>query len=374
MQKDTTPAIGITVLLKDDTASILNLETDNSEFLSLAGVVNIEMKQIVTQVRESFSSSYYVGEGKLSEISNILLEQEIDVIIFNQPLKAGIKKNVEQYFEKKIKRSIQVLDRNELIMAIFALHARSSEAKLQVELAQLEYLLPRLTGKGASLSRLGASGILRGPGETKLEIDRRRIKKRISFLKSQLKEIETRRELYRKHREDRVLISLIGYTNSGKSTLINALTKGGAIVEDQVFATLSPVTRKVFLTDEHTALISDTVGFIRDIPAELFEAFKSTLEEIKYSDILIYIIDISERNWLEKFHVSRRIVDKITGSDKPSIIVFNKVDLVNENEETIYAKNEVPDSIFISALEKTGLDELKNKIKDVIQEKISKKN
>ncbi len=359
-------AVGANVILKGDRDNLLQLESANKEFISLAKVVKIEIVEIFTQLREKYSASLYIGKGKLEEIGNFMKDNEISTIIFSTPIKAGLKNNMERVLENILDKPVRLLDRNELILGIFALHARTSEAKIQVELAQLKYLLPRLLGKGTSLSNLGAGIGTRGPGETQLEIDRRKIQKRISALKKKLNGVSKRRELSRKRRKSKYLASLVGYTNSGKSTLINNITKGGAIVQNQVFATLSPVIRNLYLSSKKMILISDTVGFIRNLPTELLESFKSTMEEIKYSDILIFIVDISLYDWRDRLNVARKIVHKLVKKDKPALFVFNKMDILKDKDRTLIVKNELPDAIFISAQNGTGLSELKQKIEEII--------
>ncbi len=250
-----------------------------------------------------------------------------------------------------------------LILDIFAQHARTKEGKIQVELAQLEYFLPRLMGRGEFLSRLGGGIGTRGPGETKLEIDRRKIRRRIYFLKEQLKEVQREREIQRKNRKNVYQVALIGYTNVGKSSLFNLLTHSKVKVEDQLFATLDPTVRKVKLENNWEFLVIDTVGFIKNLPPSLMTAFRATLEEVLYVDLIIHLIDISNPNFEAQIEVVEKILEEIGVEDKPIIRAYNKIDLLSK-EELVKMKKSIDfnPSVFISVLKNKGIDKLKELI------------
>lgn len=250
-----------------------------------------------------------------------------------------------------------------LILDIFAQHARTKEGKIQVELAQLEYFLPRLVGRGEVLSRLGGGIGTRGPGETKLEIDRRKIRRRIYFLKEQLKEVQREREIQRKNRKNVYQVALIGYTNVGKSSLFNLLTHSKVKVEDQLFATLDPTVRKVKLENNWEFLVIDTVGFIKNLPPSLMTAFRATLEEVLYVDLIIHLIDISNLNFEAQIEVVEKILEEIGVEDKPIIRAYNKIDLLSK-EELVKMKKSIDfnPSVFISVLKNKGIDKLKELI------------
>lgn len=257
----------------------------------------------------------------------------------------------------------KIIDRTMLILDIFAQHARTKEGKIQVELAQLEYFLPRLVGRGEVLSRLGGGIGTRGPGETKLEIDRRKIRRRIYFLKEQLKEVQKEREIQRKNRKNVYQVALIGYTNVGKSSLFNLLTHSKVKVEDQLFATLDPTVRKVKLENNWEFLVIDTVGFIKNLPPSLMTAFRATLEEVLYVDLIIHLIDISNPNFEAQIEVVEKILEEIGVEDKPIIRAYNKIDLLSK-EELVKMKKSIDfnPSVFISVLKNKGIDKLKELI------------
>lgn len=333
----------------------------------------------VVQRRDAPDPKTYIGRGKAKQISSIATSVSANALAVDARLSASQIKNLEEI------TGLKVLDRTAIILDIFASHARSLEGKLQVELAQLTYIQSRLIGRGVELSRLGGGIGTRGPGETKLEVDRRRIKKRIQTLKKKLQEIERHRTRLRNARKKHAFqISLVGYTNVGKSTLINALTSSSILASDQLFATLDPTVRKLNLkkyilsissniVDEETknefisydVVVSDTVGFIDNLPTELIAAFHSTLEEIAESDLLLHVIDASNRNFKRQLLVVEETLEKIGAANIPRISVFNKVDAVEEIMlERL--KKEYPDCVFISALKGEGLEELKKKIAETL--------
>lgn len=318
-----------------------------------AGAIVVEK---VLQLRKSTDSAYYVGKGKAEEISLLRQKLNANLIIFDDELTAAQIKNLEGIIGTK------VIDRTALILDIFARHAKSREGKIQVELAQLKYRLPRLIGLGTQLSRLGGGIGTRGPGEKKLETDRRHIYKRVSFLENELEEVKKQRELQRAKRiKNKVpIVALVGYTNSGKSTLMNSLSSADVLAEDKLFATLDPTVRKVALDNGQDILLIDTVGFIRKLPHHLVESFKSTLEETLYADIIIHVIDSGS----EEYDIQRRIVleilNKLGAADKPIITAYNKIDLIS-NSENLGNPDET--YVKISAKKEIGLDKLIELIK-----------
>lgn len=320
-----------------------------------------EVSDIIVHRQNEINPKYFISSGKLSEIKNILLNKKIDLVVFDNDLSPAQQNNLENYLE------IKVIDRTALILDIFAQRARSAEGKLQVELAQLNYLLPRLRGKGTQLSRLGGGIGTRGPGEQKLEIDKRKIRKRISQLENKINQISTQREIQRKLREEKRIfqISLVGYTNSGKSTLLNKLTNSDVLVKNMLFSTLDSTTRRIKVPEIDEILISDTVGFIEKLPPQLIAAFKSTLEEVHKSDLLLLIVDSSNKNFDNHIKSVMKILKELEISKKPIVIVFNKIDKL-EKDNFLFLKNKYKNAVFISALKNIGLEDLYEKIKKIV--------
>lgn len=281
-----------------------------------------EVFATLTQMKNTPDVTTCIGEGKLEELSEICKNNDIKKVIFDCELTPAQIKNVENATDA------HVIDRSMLILDIFALHATSAEGKIQVELAQLKYTAPRLVGKGKDMSRLGGGIGTRGPGESKLEIDRRRLSSRIAFLQEQLKELEKNRLTMRAQRDRSGVVKacIAGYTNAGKSTLLNLLTGAGILAEDKLFATLDPTTRKFELPSGINMLITDTVGFIRKLPHHLIHAFRSTLDEAVYCDFLIIVVDASDDECLEQMAVTEGILENLEVGDKPRLYVFNKAD------------------------------------------------
>jgi GTP-binding protein HflX len=303
--------------------------------------------------RERPTAATFVGSGKLQELVSLSNSEDIDVVVFDNDLTPAQQRNLQQAFE------CDVVDRIALILDIFAQHAHTKEGMLQVELAQLRYRLPRLRGKGIELSRLGAGIGTRGPGETKLETDRRRILNRIRKIESLLKDAERSRSTRSKQRRKAgdPVVAIVGYTNAGKSTLFNRLTDAGVLVEDQLFATLDSTVRKLELPHGHEALISDTVGFVRDLPHEVIEAFKSTLEEVADADLLVHVVDASDPDPDHQVASVHAVLDEIDANDVDEIIVFNKIDAIDEI--TLTRLNAMhPDAELVSAQMGEGVPEL----------------
>ncbi len=335
------------------------------ELKSLAETVNAEIQMIINQNRTNIDPSWYIGLGKIEEIANLTEELKTDLIIFNCELSPSQIRNIEN------KINCKVIDRTQLILDIFASRAKSKEGKIQVELAQLNYLLPRLTGKGISLSRLGGGIGTRGPGETKLETDRRHIKRRISSLNLKLKEINNHRKLYRKRREknNTFQIALVGYTNAGKSTLLNQLTNSNVLSEDKLFATLDPTSKKLKLKNNKDIILTDTVGFIQDLPHALIAAFKSTFQEATQADLLLHIVDSSHTNREKHIEIVEKLLKEINANSIPRITIYNKKDLLHD-----FIIDNVNDYLFVSAYDGNDKQKLLNLIENKISEHWEKYN
>jgi GTP-binding protein HflX len=301
----------------------IGAEESLRELERLARTAGVEPVGTLTQTIRQISPATYIGKGKVEELRELVKAERASVVLVDENLSPGQQRTLTERVEAK------VLDRSQLILDIFAARARSLEGKLQVELAQLEYLLPRLTRAWTHLSRLGGGGVgTRGPGETQLEVDRRLVRERIVRLRRRLVEVERTRELHRKERADvpYVTIALVGYTNAGKSTLMNALTAAGVLVEDKLFATLDPTVRRLDLPGGDRALLVDTVGFIHRLPHQLVEAFKSTLEEVRRADLLVHVVDATNPEAEEQIAVVERVLDEIGAGATPTILAWNKID------------------------------------------------
>lgn len=337
----------------------------NEEIAELRNLVlsaGAEVADIIVHSQERINPKYYITKGKLEELEELAGSEEIDLIVFNDELNPAQQGNLQE------KLKIKIIDRTALILDIFAQRALSREGKLQVELAQLNYILPRLRGKGLILSRLGGGIGTRGPGETKLEMDRRKIRAKIGLLEKKIKDISVQRGVQRKLREKSGIfkIALAGYTNSGKSTLLNALTEANVLERDMLFSTLDSTTRKLKISESLEVSISDTVGFIEKLPHQLIAAFRSTLEEVIKADLLLIIIDISNPNYDRHITSVKKVLEDLGIRDKNMLLVFNKTDaLLNKliiNEVRIKYNN----PIFISAKKHTGFDKLLNTIQKII--------
>ena len=334
-------------------------ENDMEELEQLVEAAGGEVISSIVQNKQSIDNRFYAGQGKIEEIANYVKELDIDTVIFNDELSGSQIRNIEEIVEAK------VIDRTNLILDIFAKRALTKEGQLQVELAQLKYSLPRLIGVNKNLSRLGGGIGTRGPGEQKLEIDRRRIKEKITDIQNQLEVLEKVRETKRKKRmKDQVpIVSIVGYTNAGKSTLLHALMDNEyreegenkkVFAHDMLFATLDTELRRVRLPGGRSAVFSDTVGFIKKLPTQIVEAFKGTLEEIKYADLIIHLIDINDENLSAHKETTIELIEKITGSEIPILTVYNKVDKIL-NEKVSVLNNGI---IYISAKYKYNIQEL----------------
>lgn len=328
-----------------------------TELSSLTKTANGEVMIELSQKRERIHPATYIGKGKVEELLALSEELEPDLIIFNDELSPSQQRNLTAALD------IKIIDRTQLILDIFATRAKSREGKLQVELAQLQYLLPRLSGQGINLSRQGAGIGTRGPGETQLETDRRHIRTRIHEIKLQLAAIVNHRNRYRERRKKNQAfqIALVGYTNAGKSTLFNRITDAGTFEEDLLFATLDPMTRKMSLPSGYQALLTDTVGFIQDLPTTLVAAFRSTLEEVKEADLILHIVDSSNEDYVNHEKTVYKLMEELKVSSIPVLTVYNKKD--KQSIEFVPSPKE--EHIMISAFSQADIDLLKNMIQTV---------
>lgn len=336
-------------------------EKSLEELSRLADTAGADTCARVIQIKESFDARTIIGSGKVKEISELVDSMDGTVVIFDEELSPAQIRNLENDIG-----DVSVIDRSMLILDIFALHATSGEGKLQVELAQLKYSAPRLIGKGISLSRQGGGIGSRGPGESKLETDRRHLHEKVVSLEAKLAELERNRAVMRAQRDRSGLtkIALVGYTNAGKSTLLNKITGAGVLSEDKLFATLDPTTRKAELPSGEQVLLTDTVGFIRKLPHHLVKAFKSTLDEVRFADVLLIVSDISDSEVLEHIKVTESVIDDLDAGGKPTLFVFNKADRCDGAS----LEGLPSDSIAVSSLTGEGIDELLLRIDAIIKE------
>lgn len=343
------------VLVSVDTGDY-DAEASLAELKELVKSAGAEPVFTVTQNLKRPETGTYVGTGKLQEIADICKQQEIDLLVFDCELSPTQIRNIEAETDTR------TIDRTMLILDIFALRARSKEGKLQVELAQLKYLMPRLTGKGVAMSRLGGGIGTRGPGETKLETDRRHISRRMETLKAELAEVEQHRSMLRKRREKDGVITcaIVGYTNAGKSTLMNYLTDAGVLAQDKLFATLDPTSRALKLPSGVTVMMIDTVGLVRRLPHHLVEAFRSTLEEAALSNIILNVCDASSDEARVHMQVTTDLLNSLGCGDTPIITVLNKCDLLEEES----FPQEIGSYVKISAKNGTGIDDLLKAVDD----------
>jgi len=373
---DTTP-VKETAVLVGLTTQCQNLEKTREYLAELAFLIDtaggITINEFIQKLEYPDPRSY-VGSGKLKEIHGWINENHVDMVVFDDELSPNQIRNIEKVLDCRI------LDRNNLILDIFARRAKTSYSRTQVELAQNEYLLPRLTGRWTHLEKQRGGIGLRGPGEQEIETDRRALRYRISLLKKKLAEIDKQKVTQRKNRKNIVRVALVGYTNVGKSTIMNLLSKSDLFAENKLFATLDTTVRKVVIKTQQF-LISDTVGFIRKLPHTLFESFKSTLDEVREADILVHVADISHPDFEEQIEIVRQTLTDIQASDKPTIMLFNKIDAypymlkdsddlsrpsrenisLEELEKTWIAKENSP-SLFISATKKTNIQFLRESL------------
>jgi GTP-binding protein HflX len=351
-------AIIVGLVYKDQNRSQVNEYLDELELL--ADTAGAEVVERIIQERRKIDPTFFIGRGKAQELAMLTKYLDADLVIFDDDLSPAQAKNIEELCQ------IKVVDRSGLILDIFAKHARTREARIQVEMAQLKYLSTRLTGQWSHLSRqVGGIGV-RGPGETQLEVDRRAIKKRIGILDESLKKIAKQRSIRRKVRQDEIKAALIGYTNVGKSTLLNALTKADVLVKDQLFATLDPTIRSMSLSDHRRVLLIDTVGFIRKLPHHLVASFKSTLEEVHDADVLLHIIDISHLHYVDQMNTVDVVLKELELNQKPILKVFNKIDALSDASLISSLRETEEPCVFISASKGIFLNELRQKITSFI--------
>ena len=371
MKASPTRAFLVGVKLKDELQS--DAESSLEELRRLAETAGMEVLAEIIQPKETPDPAYFIGRGKLEEAEAIVSELKVEAVIFDNDLTPAQTRNLEKALD------IVVVDRTSLILQIFAQRAQTKAAKLQVDLAQLQYALPRLTRMWTHLSRLGtgggtaggsagrAGGVVRGPGETQLQIDRRLIHSQISRVKKALQKVEKHRRVQRKQRQEMINVSLVGYTNAGKSTLFNALTSEHRLAEDKLFATLDPTTRLLDLPDNRHVLLSDTVGFLKKLPHHLVASFKATLEEVVEADLLLHVVDVAHPEAESQIDAVDEVLKELDAFERPTLMVFNKVDLLENKEYTQLFRNKYPDSLAISAQNGTGLEALK----DLLAERFS---
>lgn len=346
------------ILVSVDTG-YFDAELSINELEQLAETAGSEIYGKMIQKRDKPENTTYIGEGKLYELRDMCKSAEIDLLIFDGELTPSQQRNIEYFTD------VRTIDRTTLILDIFALNARTGEGKLQVELAQLKYMLPRLSGKGTSMSRLGGGIGTRGPGESKLESDRRHIRRRIKSLEDALDNVVKRRALLHKRREKTgvTTVAIVGYTNAGKSTLLNSLTDAGVLTENKLFATLDPTSRALKLPDGRSVILVDTVGFISRLPHSLVESFKSTLEEVVYADLILNVCDASNPDYEQQIEVTLDTIKELGASDKPVLTVFNKCDLTPNLHFFSVDRN----TVRISAKTGEGLPALLEKIASMLE-------
>ncbi|OUL30578.1 GTPase HflX [Nostoc sp. RF31YmG] len=338
-----------------------------AELARLVDTAGGDVLQTVQQKRSRIHPQTVVGEGKVQEVALTAQTLGANLVVFDRDLSPAQVRNLEAQI------GLRVVDRTEVILDIFAQRAQSRAGKLQVELAQLEYMLPRLTGRGQAMSRLGGGIGTRGPGETKLETERRAIQRRISRLQQEVNQLQAHRSRLRQRRQHQEVpsVALVGYTNAGKSTLLNALTNAEVYTADQLFATLDPTTRRLVIPHTETGepqeiLLTDTVGFIHELPASLMDAFRATLEEVTEADALLHLVDLSHPAWLSHIRAVREILAQMPVTPGPALVAFNKIDQVN-SETLALAREEFPLAVFISASERLGLETLRHRLTQLIQ-------
>lgn len=339
------------------------------ELSYLTKTAGADVVGMLTQNLDAPSPAYYIGKGKIEGLINLKEQTPYDTVIFDDELSPRQQRNLEDIL------GVKVIDRSALILHIFARKARTHEGKLQVELAQHQYLLPRLVGQWQHLERLGGGIGTRGPGESQLETDRRLINKRINLLQRKIEGVRKHRALYRRRRKETgtPIVALVGYTNAGKSTLFNTLSKASVDVEDKLFSTLDPVTRRLTFPNGRQSLVTDTVGFINKLPLSIIAAFRATLEELDEADLLLHVVDITHKNAADQCHTVEKILSDLNLQSKPKLTVFNKLDLFLSSEVELRSLTAIPylaeeillpneDIVLVSAVKGWGMDELLNNI------------
>ncbi len=351
-------AVLVGASLPDEGQESLRRSVDELE--ELARTAGARVVGRLTQRRTRIAGATYIGKGKVEELCELVESRDASLVIFDNDLSPAQGRNLERALR------VKVIDRSELILDIFATHAQTEAAKLQVELAQLKYAMPRLVRLWDHLSRLGGGIGTRGPGETQLEVDRRKVRERIGRLKKELKRLETSRAEQRKARSNQVTASIVGYTNAGKSTLLNALAGSRVYVADELFATLDTTARMVSLDKDYQVVVSDTVGFIRKLPHGLVESFRATLSEVSAADVLIHVVDASSEDAELQIETVDRVLEELGAQDKPTMLVLNKEDLVEDSLTFSRLMNGRGRAIVVSALRGSGLDELRLALREEI--------
>jgi GTP-binding protein HflX len=355
-------ALLVTINLKQDEDS-WKIEDIASELEELVSTSGAEVVENIYCQRDKPTANFFIGKGKTEEIAYLCQEENIDTVIFSHDFSGTQQRNLEELIGKK------TIDRTQLILDIFARHAKTPEGKMQVELAQLQYLLPRLVGKGIILSRLGGGIGTRGPGEQKLEVDRRRIRKRIEKLQDDLRHLSLHRATLRKQRKENAIpcVALVGYTSAGKSTLLNTLTGSNQPVRDSLFTTLDPISRILRLANGENIVISDTVGFLNNLPHHLVEAFKATLEEVIQADLLVHVLDASHTLVYERHKAVLKVLENLGIQNKPLTTALNKIDFVDDKSWLAQLSQDFPNSVLISAKFTQNLNILLEKIQEYFQ-------
>lgn len=380
-KKETEKAVLVGVALQSENIGYNTMMEYLDELSFLAETAGAETVKIFTQNLDKPVTATFIGKGKLEEIKNYVEEHEVDLIIFDDELTPTQLRNIERELQGK-----KILDRTNLILDIFAKRARTAEAKAQVELAQYQYLLPRLAGMWTHLERQKGGIGLRGPGETEIETDRRIIRDKISRLKEQLERIDKQMTTQRKNRGKLVRVALVGYTNVGKSTLMNLLSKSDVFAENKLFATLDTTVRKITIRNV-PLLLADTVGFIRKLPTHLVESFKSTLDEVREADVILHVVDISHPQFEEQIQVVNETLTQLLTTPKPTIMVFNKIDAFTyerkaeddltpierqnyslDDLKQMWMNKQGGETVYISARNKENIEELKEKLYDIAKE------
>ncbi|WP_458122167.1 GTPase HflX [Paenibacillus sp. Z6-24] len=351
-------AVLVSLYTQMDKRNNVNAEGSIEELVSLAETAGVEVLEQLTQNKETPDSRWFIGKGKVEELRILVDSLEANTVIFDQELSGAQVRNLEEHLDAKI------IDRTQLILDIFAQRAKTREGILQVELAQYSYLLPRLSGQGKNLSRLGGGIGTRGPGESKLETDRRHIRSRVTDLKRQLEEVMRHRTLYRERRKKTgvIQVALVGYTNAGKSTLLKQLTDADVYIENQLFATLDPTSRNLELPGGKEIVLTDTVGFIQNLPHDLIAAFRATLEEVNEADLILHVVDASSERRDEQMKVVDEILQELGAGNKPQVILYNKIDLCNLQQQEMLPVDQT--HLRISAYNEQDLEAVKNMIQD----------
>ncbi|MDF2658733.1 MAG: GTP-binding protein HSR1-related protein, partial [Paenibacillus sp.] len=351
-------AIVVSLVLKGDRLSDDRVQHSLDELIRLADSAGVEVLHSVVQSKDSIDSKWFIGKGKAEEVRDLAVQLGANTAIFDQELSGAQVRNLEHALDLKI------IDRTQLILDIFAQRAKTREGFLQVELAQLSYLLPRLSGHGVNLSRLGGGIGTRGPGETKLEMDRRHIRNRISELRHSLQEVKRHRELHRERRKKTGVyqVALVGYTNAGKSTLLNRMTSADVYAENQLFATLDPTSRALRLPSGQEVVLTDTVGFIQNLPHDLVAAFRATLEEVNEADLILHVVDSASEMRERQMAVVDEVLLELGAQGKPRITVFNKIDKAADGSGALLSAD--GDSLKVSAFSETDLELLKLSIQE----------